>query len=227
MKKKAAKMARVNSDQRFLRSADGGVGRGDSVHGLKGFVKVWYSQRSMVWLSSWAPRVRCLYCNMQGHIKRFCRVKYCGGYRSYGHSWQSCPSLGQYNGRRAFQNFGSSCKKVPQTGFLRGSCDQRALSKDRSVAKENWMGVSCGIGLLGEPSGSKPVVKGSVLGINVRVFMDTGASINLMNYELFRSMFSDRSLRPAKETVCDVQANRLWVLGYVTVDLSLGGRNFI
>lgn len=99
---------------------------------------------------------------------------------------------------------------------------------ERDTKWEEMKGVvSWDIGLLGEPVGLKPVVIGSVQGVDVRVFLDTGASINLMNEEVFRSRFPDRILRPAQETVCDVQANKLRVLGCLDIDLPIGSRSLM
>lgn len=73
----------------------------------------------------------------------------------------------------------------------------------------------------------RPIVRGFSNGNEIHIFIDSGSSVNLVNADLFHSRFPECKLVPSSETVCDVQARKLNILGSSFLTLCIGGKTIV
>ena len=67
----------------------------------------------------------------------------------------------------------------------------------------------------------KPMVWAKYGVENFLVFIDTGASVNIMGESLYLQHFKDHNIKQASEVVCDIHTQKLDVIGKITITLQV------
>ena len=70
----------------------------------------------------------------------------------------------------------------------------------------------------------KPMEWGKFGVENFLIFLDTGASVNLMGEDLYLKYFRDCQLWDTKEVICDIHAKRIDVVGMAEITFSMGNQ---